>query len=811
MALRTPLSVTPHLYMGDSTGRPLDMGTVYFGEQDKDPEFYPITLYSDDALTKPLAQPVHTKGGYLYDKGDMVEPHAKELIYSVKVLDSYGRKVFYKGAMMRNSWNDDVIEQINAAIVASTDIARQIATDITNDAINNTAVEGGVLADTFVTATANAAGSVPRTQRDINSQFISIADFGGNLTAAGEWIKQSTSNYCYLEAGKTYTYTGTGEVYFNRFLCRDGQATVIIPEGISLLYSTESKTSPDIVHIENIKYVVYGHRIAKDVATNADDFLYKSRLLNTPVKSLFMKNIEVLALADPEDLDSWEDNINESRMDNFISYSVIESSHLENITMYGVAMLGNIATVNPDATHTEINIKMYNAETGYYLMPASGLFSVGMWSVGVSKNIFIINKPENQTYWVRKNRGIQTNGKDCIMCEADHSVRYDVDTVVAKYPLERSAYIMSSNAFVSNTYDLGGSTGVGMKSRFKIAPNSVAHLSNVLIKDTTDTSAIMPAYGYEKLSMSNLEIDSKGLCAVLTSLGKVEIDKIDVTGVMAFIRAYGADSNHGQSNATGDFNIGSIEVNNAVLRNVGGPDIPSIYSAAYDITVDEVHLSNIKVVEGDLWKKHFSEPIGAGKTKRMYINNVEGYGRSGVVGNDAITEYIEILNSRFNIIDANVAGATYAQLLDSYSSKASVFDFTVIFKSKKENLKTGYAKVHHKKETDTGLVKIADHWKSVEIVIDTVQTASYLSVFKTIGHSFEFEMYFNGEILKGFYNHKANTTTTVQVSGDALNTASASPSKIRLYFDTGVWKLTIGDSTGWTGGKHQLRIVAKRF
>lgn len=178
MALRTPLSVTPHLYMGDSTGRPLDMGTVYFGEQDKDPEFYPINLFSDDALTKPLAQPVHTKGGYLYDKGDMVEPHAKELIYSVKVLDSYGRKVFYKGAMMRNSWNDDVIEQINTAIVGSADVARQVATDITNDAINNTAVEGGVLADTFVTVTANGEGKVARNQRDKNSERVSFYDFG---------------------------------------------------------------------------------------------------------------------------------------------------------------------------------------------------------------------------------------------------------------------------------------------------------------------------------------------------------------------------------------------------------------------------------------------------------------------------------------------------------------------------------------------------------------------------------------------------------------------------------------------------------
>lgn len=150
MALRTPLSVTPHLYMGDSTGRPLDKGVVYFGEQDKDPEFYPIDLFSDDALTKPLAQPVHTKGGYLYDKGDMVEPHAKEIIYSVKVLDSYGRKVFYKGAMMRNSWNDDVIEQINTAIIESQAEAVTLAKPLIEAAIDKAIISSGfVTIDSF--------------------------------------------------------------------------------------------------------------------------------------------------------------------------------------------------------------------------------------------------------------------------------------------------------------------------------------------------------------------------------------------------------------------------------------------------------------------------------------------------------------------------------------------------------------------------------------------------------------------------------------------------------------------------------------
>lgn len=45
-------------------------------------------------------------------------------------------------------------------------------------AINNTAVEGGVLADTFVTATANGEGTVARTQRDKNADYTSVHDFG---------------------------------------------------------------------------------------------------------------------------------------------------------------------------------------------------------------------------------------------------------------------------------------------------------------------------------------------------------------------------------------------------------------------------------------------------------------------------------------------------------------------------------------------------------------------------------------------------------------------------------------------------------
>lgn len=103
MALRTALSVQPHLYIGDSKGRPLDYGMVYFGQPDKDPEFYPINIYHDEALTIAIAQPVRSKGGFMYDSGQMVEVYAAELEYSVKVLDVHGVQVFYKPKMRRSA------------------------------------------------------------------------------------------------------------------------------------------------------------------------------------------------------------------------------------------------------------------------------------------------------------------------------------------------------------------------------------------------------------------------------------------------------------------------------------------------------------------------------------------------------------------------------------------------------------------------------------------------------------------------------------------------------------------------------------
>lgn len=145
--MRNSLVANPHFYIGDGLGRPLDFGMIYFGQANKDPEFYPIDIYADEALTIPLAQPVRTKGGFMCDKGDLIEAYAAEKIYSVKVLDSYGRTVFYLDAMSRNNLADDIV----------------VAMDI--------------------------AGTVKRTQLDKNNDFISVKDFG----AKGDGITDDTA------------------------------------------------------------------------------------------------------------------------------------------------------------------------------------------------------------------------------------------------------------------------------------------------------------------------------------------------------------------------------------------------------------------------------------------------------------------------------------------------------------------------------------------------------------------------------------------------------------------------------------------
>lgn len=112
MALRTSLVAQPHLYMGDTTGRPLDAGKVYFGQPNKDPEFYPINVFYDEALTIAAPQPIRTKGGFMNANGQMAEVYAAETEYSVKVLDGYNRQVFYQESVSSLNQSTSVVTKL---------------------------------------------------------------------------------------------------------------------------------------------------------------------------------------------------------------------------------------------------------------------------------------------------------------------------------------------------------------------------------------------------------------------------------------------------------------------------------------------------------------------------------------------------------------------------------------------------------------------------------------------------------------------------------------------------------------------------
>lgn len=114
------LTVQPHLYIGDSTGRPLDYGRIYFGEPNKDPEDHPINIFYDPELTVAASQPVRTKGGFMNAFGDMVEVYAIEQSYSVKVLDESGVTVFYKSELNRTLDINTTIRANNLLIAPST-------------------------------------------------------------------------------------------------------------------------------------------------------------------------------------------------------------------------------------------------------------------------------------------------------------------------------------------------------------------------------------------------------------------------------------------------------------------------------------------------------------------------------------------------------------------------------------------------------------------------------------------------------------------------------------------------------------------
>ena len=84
---------TPFPYFSDLRGTPLDSGSIYIGEADKNPETDPIQVYWDEAKSIPAAQPLKTVGGYITRNGTPAQAFMGEF-YSITVRDKSGQLVF---------------------------------------------------------------------------------------------------------------------------------------------------------------------------------------------------------------------------------------------------------------------------------------------------------------------------------------------------------------------------------------------------------------------------------------------------------------------------------------------------------------------------------------------------------------------------------------------------------------------------------------------------------------------------------------------------------------------------------------------
>jgi hypothetical protein len=85
---------SPFQQFFDRDGSPLDNGFVYIGTVNQNPETNPLTVYFDDALTIPAAQPLRTLNGYIVRNGSPARVYTSQEDFSLTVRDKNSVQVF---------------------------------------------------------------------------------------------------------------------------------------------------------------------------------------------------------------------------------------------------------------------------------------------------------------------------------------------------------------------------------------------------------------------------------------------------------------------------------------------------------------------------------------------------------------------------------------------------------------------------------------------------------------------------------------------------------------------------------------------
>lgn len=86
---------SPYPVFFDKDGTPLENGSIYIGQPNLNPETSPVTVYWDEALTQPAAQPIRTLNGYPSRAGTPSRFYIQGGFYSIMVRNRKDAQVYY--------------------------------------------------------------------------------------------------------------------------------------------------------------------------------------------------------------------------------------------------------------------------------------------------------------------------------------------------------------------------------------------------------------------------------------------------------------------------------------------------------------------------------------------------------------------------------------------------------------------------------------------------------------------------------------------------------------------------------------------
>lgn len=212
----------PHSFVADAMGRPLDSGYLYVGEENKDPQTFPVQCYWDASLTIPATQPIAMTAGYIVNSGTRADLYVAQSAYSIRVRDRSGTETDYSPS--------------RSGMITSASLQ---------------ASSGASLVNFIQSGTGAVARSVQSRLRDV----VNVKDFGAvgdgvtNDTAAIQaainfaqqikaWIYFPPVTYAYMVTGLTIGQTGTN--YTCHFMGGGFDPSMAAQTGITGQYVAQS-------------------------------------------------------------------------------------------------------------------------------------------------------------------------------------------------------------------------------------------------------------------------------------------------------------------------------------------------------------------------------------------------------------------------------------------------------------------------------------------------------------------------------------------------------------------------------------------